>query len=161
MGAGLFTVTIGLWIVGMSFAGLADSKMALKIVFVVGIALGILFGWLLKLGDYFSATILGVAGIFNFLQAGLGGFYEDYDAKTSSQVLSYIGIFLAVSGTYAIWELSLNYIGVWLWLAGVILWLITLAVYEKAPKACAGGVIGISVINTILSYVIWLGFFGA
>lgn len=145
----------------MALAGLAKLKSALKIVFIVGIVAGILFGWLLKLGDYFSATILGVAGIFNFLQAGLGGFYDEYDAKTSSQVLSYVGVFLAVSGTYAIWELSLNYIGAWLWLAGVILWLITLAVYEKATKACAGGVIGISAINTVLSYVIWLGLFGA
>ncbi|KXB07596.1 hypothetical protein AKJ51_00890 [candidate division MSBL1 archaeon SCGC-AAA382A20] len=158
LGPSLFTVTIGLWIVGMALAGLADLGSALKIVFVVGIALGIPFIWFLNMGDYYSATIVGVAGTFNFLQAGLGGFFEDYDAKTSSQVLTYVGIFLAVSGTVAIIRNISVYVGAWLWLAGVILWLITLAVYEIASRACAGGVIIISVINTILSYIIWLGY---
>ncbi|OKY78419.1 MAG: hypothetical protein BTN85_0910 [Candidatus Methanohalarchaeum thermophilum] len=157
LGAGLFTVTIGLWIAGMGLAGLADLETALKIVFLVGIVTGILFTWTLVLKDYFSATILGVAGIFNFMQAGISGFYENYDDKTASQVLSYIGIFLLVAGAVAFTELALTYVGAWLVLAGIILFLITSAVYGKAPKACSYGIIGISIINTVLSYMIWLG----
>lgn len=164
LGAALFTVTIGLWMVGMALTNLADLKSTLKIVFLVGLVTGVIFVVLLvpPYQDFFGAAVVGVAGMFNFMQAGLGGFYDDYDAKSSSQVLSYVGLFLVISGIYAISELAgptiFNYIGAWLILAGIILFLITSAVYNIAPKSCAAGVIIISAVNTVLSYMIWLGF---
>jgi len=151
LGLGLFTATIGLWIGGMALAGLADLKTALRLIFVTGVVNTLLTAWLFVTGDYLSATIIGVAGVYNFLQAGLGGFFGDHDTKTVGQVLSYIGIFAIVLGYY-LTTLDLLYTGIFTILAGIILQAYLVACYGKAQKTCGGVIVALSVINTIISY---------
>lgn len=156
LGMGLFSTIIGLWIGGMALAGLADLKTALRIIFIVGVVNTLLVALLFVTGDYLSATIVGVASFFNFLQAGVGGFFEDNDTKTVGQVLSYVGIFVVVLGYY-LTTLGLLYTGIYAILAGLILFAYTAACYGKAVKACGGVIVALSVIDTILSYGLAIG----
>lgn len=154
LGLGLFTVDVGLWIGGMALAGLANLKTALRQIFIVGVVNAILTAWLFIIGDYLSACIVGLAGCWNFLQAGLGGFTEGHDAKTVGQVLSFVGIFLIIMGAYLIYMLNLLLIGIYCIIAGIVLQLYLVACYGKAVKACGWGIILLMLIETAISFVI-------
>lgn len=154
LGLGLFTVDVGLWIGGMALIGAADLKTALRLIFLVGLVNAILTGWLFVIGDYLSATIIGLAGCWNFLQAGLAGFREDHDLKTVGQVLSFVGFWLVILGAYLM-TLGAVWTGIYAIIAGIVLQFYLAACYGKAVKACGWAITILMLICTAISFGIF------
>ena len=154
LGLGLFTIDIGLWIGGMALIGAADLKTALRLIFLVGVVNAILTGWLLVIGDYLSATVVGLAGCWNFLQAGWGGIQGEHDTKTVGQVLSFVGFWLIILGAYLM-SLGATWIGIYSIIAGIVLQFYLAACYGKAPKTCGWAIVILMLICTAISFGIF------
>jgi ABC-type enterochelin transport system permease subunit len=153
LGLGLFVIDVGLWIGGLSLIGLADLKTACRQIFLVGIINAILTAWLLSMHDYLSACIIGFAGCYNFLQAGLIGFMEGTDAKTVGKVLSFVGIFVIIMGFYLV-SLKAIWTGIYAIIAGIVLQFYLAATHGKATKTCGWIIVILMLIDTALSFPI-------
>jgi len=155
----LLAFVFGFLPVGAGLLDKADVPTALKVGMIVGIVTTIqaFIAWAL-LGDYITATVLGIAGM-TFLTGGIAGFYK-VDMPTVGQLLLFTGTILLVLGIYvmnvAAWAMgSVFVLGLAVLLFGVACWAGGSAVLEKIGATVGGGtVLTVCVINFILAFVL-------
>lgn len=156
----LLAVIFGLLPVGAGLLGKADVPTALKggaLIAGIVVTLQALIAWAL-VGDYITATVLGIAGM-TLVAFGIAGFSKA-DMPTLGQLGLYLGLVLVILGIYvmdlAAWALDpLLVLGLAVLLFGIAVWGAGLAVLGKIGAAVGGGtVLAVCVINFILSFVL-------
>lgn len=151
----------GFYLVGAGLLGKADIPTALKSGMIVGIVVVIqAFIAYALLGDFVTATVLGIAGM-TWMVIGIAGFHK-VDMASVAQLVLYVGIILLILGIYVMnlggWVLGPTLVlGLAVFLLGVACWGAGPAVLGKI-RAAAGGSIVLTVcaIDFILAFVLLL-----